>query len=190
MDSVPDRDPAGYSIPSIPAVDRPVHHELHHELLRFYAAHPIAHTSSIEVRVSHHIIQLIDQPCQLGVFATKSIKAGEDICYYASHLLHLAAARSVKPDQKAYMRQAPDTGGWVLDGAPTSKLFKRPIPKSANGIVQLKALKASELIVGRLHKKYVPKETLELLTKLVPTPGKFRSHAGHPDFFQIRLESI
>lgn len=136
------------SMPSIPTVDRPARHELHHELLHFYAAHPIAHTSSIEVRISHHIIQLIDQPCQLGVFATKSIKAGEDICYYASHLLHHAAARSLKPDQKAYIRQAPDTGGWVLDGAPTSKLFKRPIPKSANGILQLRALKASDFILG------------------------------------------
>jgi aryl-alcohol dehydrogenase-like predicted oxidoreductase/enamine deaminase RidA (YjgF/YER057c/UK114 family) len=31
---------------------------------------------------------------------------------------------------------------------------------------------SSELIVGRLHKKYVPKETIQLLTKWVPTPGK------------------
>ena len=31
---------------------------------------------------------------------------------------------------------------------------------------------SSELIVGRLHKKYVPKESIQLLTKWVPTPGK------------------
>ncbi len=31
---------------------------------------------------------------------------------------------------------------------------------------------SSELIVGRLHKKYVPKETIQLLTKWVPSPGK------------------
>ncbi len=31
---------------------------------------------------------------------------------------------------------------------------------------------SSELIVGRLHKKYVPKEQIQLLTKWVPTPGK------------------
>lgn len=122
-------------------------HLLHHELIQFYAAHPIAHTSSIEVRVSHHIPPVIDQPCQLGVFATKSIQAGEDICYYASHWMHQDDARSMKLDQRAYMRRAPDTGG-VLDGAPTSKLFKRPIPKSVIGILQLKALKASDLILG------------------------------------------
>ena len=31
---------------------------------------------------------------------------------------------------------------------------------------------SSELIVGRLHKKYVPKDTIQLLTKWVPIPGK------------------
>jgi aryl-alcohol dehydrogenase-like predicted oxidoreductase/enamine deaminase RidA (YjgF/YER057c/UK114 family) len=31
---------------------------------------------------------------------------------------------------------------------------------------------SAELIVGRLHKKYVPKESVQLLTKWVPTPGK------------------
>ena len=31
---------------------------------------------------------------------------------------------------------------------------------------------SAELIVGHLHKKYVQKDTLQLLTKWVPPPGK------------------
>jgi aryl-alcohol dehydrogenase-like predicted oxidoreductase/enamine deaminase RidA (YjgF/YER057c/UK114 family) len=36
---------------------------------------------------------------------------------------------------------------------------------------------SAELIVGHLHKKYVPKDTIQLLTKWVPTPGKLSKQA-------------
>jgi aryl-alcohol dehydrogenase-like predicted oxidoreductase/enamine deaminase RidA (YjgF/YER057c/UK114 family) len=36
---------------------------------------------------------------------------------------------------------------------------------------------SAELIVGILHKKYVPKDTIQLLTKWVPTPGKLDKRA-------------
>jgi len=36
---------------------------------------------------------------------------------------------------------------------------------------------SSELIVGHLHKKYVPKDTIQLLTKWVPPPGKVSKDA-------------
>jgi aryl-alcohol dehydrogenase-like predicted oxidoreductase/enamine deaminase RidA (YjgF/YER057c/UK114 family) len=36
---------------------------------------------------------------------------------------------------------------------------------------------SSELIVGMLHKKYVPKESIQLLTKWVPPPGKVSKEA-------------
>ena len=36
---------------------------------------------------------------------------------------------------------------------------------------------SAELIVGILHKKYVPKDAIQLLTKWVPTPGKLDKRA-------------
>lgn len=48
---------------------------------------------------------------------------------------------------------------------------------------------SSELIVGVLHKKYVPKDTIQLLTKWVPPPGKVSKKAVR-EAVQVSLDRM
>lgn len=74
------------------------------------------------------------------------------------------------------------TGLWQVadlerDGKPLDldEAAKALVPYIAAGLTTFDMADhygSSELIVGRLHKKYVQKETIQLLTKWVPTPGK------------------
>lgn len=53
---------------------------------------------------------------------------------------------------------------------------------------------SAELIVGILHKKYLPKNTLQLLTKWVPTPGKLTKEkvreAVHTSLQRMQLDTL
>ena len=70
-----------------------------------------------------------------------------------------------------------ERGGQPLD---IDKAAKALIPYVEAGLTTFDMADhygSSELIVGHLHKKYVPKDTLQLLTKWVPPPGKVSKEA-------------
>ncbi len=70
-----------------------------------------------------------------------------------------------------------ERGGQQLDLDKTAKALMPYIEKGLTTFDMADHYGSSELITGLLHKKYIPKDQVQLLTKWVPPPGKVTKEA-------------
>ena len=83
----------------------------HLQLVEYYRDHRIPHSSSIEVKASLYVPPTEKEACELGVFATQAIAAGEPICWYAAHFVSEVDARKTSVAHRSHMRIVAGAGG-------------------------------------------------------------------------------
>lgn len=90
----------------------------------------------VEVRAVPSL-SIVNQPCQLGVYAVCEIPAGENIMFYSSQVTQKTNAIMIKSGTD-YVKYVKESGhSMVLDGKPVADMYRRIVPRDATELAAL-----------------------------------------------------
>jgi len=95
-----------------------------------------------EIRASHHACSPIGQPCSVGLFATRRIRAREFIDFYSIFITHRTVYLQDRQKSRTHVVHMPNSDE-LLDGLPMASAITRFIAESADAQTRMQMLPAS-----------------------------------------------